>query len=98
MRVLFNFQLAFFGLLISPLSGVVRCLDLPAAGGGGLDKPLPGVGGAGELSHRDTGTRYIKVVLIFWQEVWERLFRVLVLIKSSILTWTIKRYAISRDK
>jgi hypothetical protein len=105
MRVIFNFQLAFFGLLISPLSGVVRCLDLPAtgglantAGGGGLDKPLPGVGGAGELSHRDTGTRYIQVVLTFRQEVWERPFRVLVLIKSSILTWTIKRYAISRDK
>ncbi|KAJ5376688.1 hypothetical protein N7509_013574 [Penicillium cosmopolitanum] len=55
MRVLFNFQLAFFGLLISPLSGVVRCLDLPAAGGGGLDKPLPGVGGAGGLGETVQG-------------------------------------------
>ncbi|KAJ5980319.1 hypothetical protein N7481_007617 [Penicillium waksmanii] len=62
MRDTFNFKLAFFGLLISPLSGVVRGLDLSAtdglastAGGGGVGKPLPGAGGAGGLGETVQG-------------------------------------------
>lgn len=61
MPVLSSLYLAALGLLISHLFGVVRCLDVPAAsgvtsgaGGGGLDKTIPGGGGTGEVSHPHT--------------------------------------------
>lgn len=88
MPVLSSLKLTALGLLLAYLFGVVSGLDVPGAGGaggGGLDKTVPGLSGTGEVSHPYTNES-IKDVLTCRQGAWERQFRVLVLIKFSILT------------
>ncbi|KAJ5510960.1 hypothetical protein PEX1_084280 [Penicillium expansum] len=62
MSVFSSIKFATLGLLVSYLSGVVRGLDVPPAGGlgsglagGAGDKPLPGVGGNGGLGETVQG-------------------------------------------